>query len=358
MRWIEHLDRGPKPAVAAVAVTITLAIAALDYATRTDASFSVCYIVPISIAAISVGPGFSFFISCLSIIFWAVSGVLTDNDDFAFSGFILWWNGAVLLTGNLVVIWALTSLRALQSNLEIRVSERAAVMTAEIAERERLQGALLDISEQEQRRIGRDLHDGLCQLLTGAALAGHVLSEKLASSGSSEARDAAKLLELIEESINLTHRIAGGLHLVDLDPEGLMRALSQFADAASALYGVDCRFCCPGPVLVEQAGTAEHLYRIAQEAVRNAVKHGGGKTIVVRLATVAGQAALTIEDDGAGFDPAASGRLGMGLSIMAHRSGVIGAEFRVGSGEAGGTVVSVAPPSRRARMEEARTLTK
>src|ERR1700722_14169233 len=144
MSWLERPDRVSRSTAAAIVVTITLIIAALDYATRTDASLSTLYIVPISVAAIAVGPLFSVFVSCLSLLCWAASGALTDADDFAFSGFILWWNGAVLLAGNLVVIWALTSLRALQSNLEIRIRERAALLTQEIAEREHLQWALLD----------------------------------------------------------------------------------------------------------------------------------------------------------------------------------------------------------------------
>ena len=343
MSWLEQPDRVSKSTVAAVVVIITLIIAALDYATRTDASFSTLYIVPISVAAIAVGPRFSVFISCLSLVCWAASGALTDADDFAFSGFILWWNGAVLFAGDLVVIWALTSLRALQSNLEIRIRERAALLTREIAEREHLQGALLDFTEREQRRIGLDLDHSLCPHLTDAALAAQVLSEKLAARGSSEARDSAILVELIEESIALSRQIARGLHPVDMDQKGLSHPLSQFARSASQLYRVDCRFCCMGTVLVEDRGAAEHLYRIAQEAVRNAVKHGGGKIIVIRLAAIAGQAALTIEDDGTGFDSAVSGRQGMGLSIMAHRSRMMGAEFRVGSGATGGTVVSVVP---------------
>jgi hypothetical protein len=143
MSWLEQPDRVSKSTVAAVVVIITLIIAALDYATRTDASFSTLYIVPISVAAIAVGPRFSVFISCLSLVCWAASGALTDADDFAFSGFILWWNGAVLFAGDLVVIWALTSLRTLQSNLEIRIRERATLLTREIAEREHLQGRCL-----------------------------------------------------------------------------------------------------------------------------------------------------------------------------------------------------------------------
>jgi signal transduction histidine kinase len=343
MSWLERPDRVSRFTAAAIVVTITLIIAALDYASRTDASLSTLYIVPISVAAIAVGPLFSVFISCLSLLCWATSGALTDADDFAFSGFILWWNGAVLFAGNLVVIWALTSLRALQSNLEIRVRERAALLTREIAEREHLQGALLDFTEREQRRIGLDLGNSLCPHLSDAALAAQVLSEKLAARGSSEARDSVKLVELIEESIVLSRQIARGLHPVDMDEKGLTHALSQFAETASKLYRIDCRFSSIGTVLVEDRGAAEHLYRIAQEAVRNAVKHGGGKMIMIRLAAIAGRPSLTIEDDGTGFDSAVSGRLGMGLSIMAHRSRMVGAEFRVGSGEMGGTVVSVAP---------------
>ena len=128
-----------------------------------------------------------------------------------------------------------------------------------------------------------------------------------------------------------------------MDPEGLMHALDQFAETAADLYKVNCRFSTRGKVLVDDSRTAEHLYRIAQEAVRNAVKHGGARTVTIQLFAIRGQAGLVVKDNGRGYDPAAPSNSGMGLRIMRHRAQVIDANFAIDPGETGGTVVSVVP---------------
>ena len=343
MKWIERLERLPQPAVIGVTVAMTLLIGAFDYATKTDISLAAFYLVPISLAALALGARYAFFIALFSIVVWVGGGSLSGDEDFHLTSFIVWWNAGVQFAVELLVIWALTSLRTLQINLETRARERAAVLVEEIAERERLQRELLQISEREQRRIGQDLHDGLCQHLAGTALAAQVLSEKLGVRGAGETMDAEGVVELVEQSIALSHRIASGLHPVEMDPEGLMHALSQFAETASELYKVNCRFARAGTVLVEEPGEAEHLYRIAQEAVRNAARHGRAKSIVIRLFALRGRPALTVKDDGVGYDPARSQTGGMGLRIMRHRARAIGAELAIDCDETGGTVVSVIP---------------
>jgi signal transduction histidine kinase len=345
MKWVERLDRLPKPLVAAGTMVITLLITAFDYGTKTEVSLAAFYLVPISLAALTLGARFALGISVLSIFLWWGSGKLSDDDDFKLGAFILYWNAGVQFAVDLLVIWALTSMRALQRNLEVRARERAAVLVGEIAERERLQRELLETSEREQRRIGQDLHDGLCQHLAGTALAAQVLSEKLAARSAGETPDAAGLVELVEQSIGLSHRIASGLHPVEMDPEGLMHALSQFADSASELYKVDCRFVPNGRVLVEDGRAAENLYRIAQEAVRNAIKHGSANEVVIQLFSLRGRAALTIKDNGGGCALGATLNSGMGLRIMRHRACAIGADFAIDAHETGGTVVSVLPQS-------------
>ena len=343
MKWIEWLERLPKAIIVTAIATTILLIVAFDYTTTTDVSIAAFYLVPISLAAVTLGRRSALGVAVLSILAWWASGKLADDDDFRLGNFILWWNAVVQFAVDVLVIWALTSLRALQRNLEVRARERAAVLVEEIAERERLQRELLEISEREQRRIGQDLHDGLCQHLAGTALAAQVLSEKLAGRRAQEMNDAEAVVELVAQSIGLSHRIADGLHPVEMDPEGLMHALIQFADTASELYQVNCRFSSSGTVLVNDSKVAENLYRIAQEAVRNAVRHGAARTVTIRLFSMRGQPALTVNDDGAGFDPAQPSSAGMGLRIMRHRAQAVGASLAIDPGETGGTVVSVLP---------------
>src|SRR5271165_1988590 len=111
-----------------------------------------------------------------------------------------------------------------------------------MAERERLERELLEISEREQRRIGHDLHDSLCQHLTGAALAGQVLEEKLAARRLPEAGDASKVVELVEEGISLSRKLAKGLHPIEMEAEGLMQALEELVATSTELFKVSCRF--------------------------------------------------------------------------------------------------------------------
>lgn len=343
IKEFERLERLPKAGVAAGIAVMMLLIAAFDHAATTDVSIAAFYLVPISLAAITLGGRSALFVALLSILAWWASGKLADDDDFRLGNFILWWNASVQFAVDLLVIWALTSLRALQRNLEVRARERAAVLVEEIANRERLQRELLEISEREHRRIGEDLHDGLCQHLAGTALAAQVLSEKLSERRAHESIDAKGVVELVTQSIGLSHRIASGLHPVEMDPEGLMHALAQFADTARQLYAVNCRFSSSGAVLVDDSKVAENLYRIAQEAVRNAARHGAAKNVTIRLFSMRGHPALTVTDDGVGFDPARLPNEGMGLRIMRHRAQTIGAQFAIDPGESGGMVVSVLP---------------
>jgi signal transduction histidine kinase len=202
-------------------------------------------------------------------------------------------------------------------------------LAKETAERERLEQEMLDISEREQRRIGRDLHDSLCQHLTGTAVAGHVLAETLSSAGRSEAASARKIVGLVEEAVGLARGIAKGLLPVEMGAEGLMQALEEFASTTSEIFGIQCRFLCHAPVLIQTPAAATHLYRIAQEAVGNAIKHSHAHEISILLDESDSGIRLVISDDGDGFPDPLPDNGGMGLRIMADRAKMIGGRFIV-----------------------------
>ena len=218
--------------------------------------------------------------------------------------------------------------------------QRTDALTEEMTERERLERELLEISEREQRRIGQDLHDGLCQHLTGATLAGQVLEEKLAALNLIEAGDASKVVRIVEEAINLSRRLAKGLYPVEMEADGLMLALEEFAATSSELFKVACRFECDSPVLIHDPATAGHLYRIAQEAVRNAIKHGKARNVLIRLDVREESTVLSIKDDGVGLPKPLPENRGLGLRIMAHRSTMIGGVFNARRNETGGTLAT------------------
>jgi signal transduction histidine kinase len=328
---------------AAVTVLLTLFIGFFDYISGTAISLSAFYLVPVSLATWAVNVRFALFISVLGVAVWASGNVISGDDEFA-TPFLICWNVTVQLASYLVVVFTLNRLLHLQHQLEARVSERAAALTKEVTERERLQRELLNVSEREQRRIGQDLHDGLCQHLAGTALAGQVLREKLARRQLGEAADAQKVVELIEEGVLLSRQSAKGLHPVEMDAEGLMLALEEFAATTGKLFRIECRFECESPVLIHDTASAGHMYRIAQEAVRNAITHGHAQNILIQLNTLDDGLELRIEDNGLGLSETTIPREGMGLRIMGHRARVIGGTFGVAPREGGGTVVTCTLP--------------
>ncbi|MGA2537064.1 MAG: PAS domain S-box protein [Terracidiphilus sp.] len=209
----------------------------------------------------------------------------------------------------------------------------------DITERKQLEKAILDISAREQRRIGQDLHDGLGQHLTGIAFMAKVHEARLADKNSQETEDAAKIVRLVNEAIHKTRELARGLLPVVSDAQGLMSALLLWAAEVEDLFGISCVFQCDKPVLIHDYTMSTHLYHIAQEAVNNAIKHGGAGEIVIQLTAGREQGRLMIKDDGSGIPAGASSSSGMGLHIMKYRSGEIGGALEIRRGEVRGTVV-------------------
>ncbi len=201
----------------------------------------------------------------------------------------------------------------------------------DITERRRLEEQIIEISGREQRRIGQDLHDGLGQHLTGIELMTQCLAQALQAKKRPEAEQATKITNHVREAIRQSKALARGLSPVELDRHGLMSAIKELASSTKDLCRVECIFECPEEIHIEDNLLATQLYRIAQEAVNNAVKHGRARRIVVRLALEGKRTAvLLVRDDGVGFDPKVSAS-GMGLGIMRYRAAVIAASLQITS---------------------------
>jgi PAS domain S-box-containing protein len=204
----------------------------------------------------------------------------------------------------------------------------------DITERRRLEQELLEISSAEQRRIGQDLHDGLCQHLAGIEFRTSVLIDELANSSQVQ-HEIAEIGELIREGARQARMLSHGLAPVSLEADGLMSALKELTENAAKLFSKTCRFECPKPVSVEDNLVATHLYRIAQEAISNAARHSRAKTIALALRRTANETTLSITDDGCGFPASASRSGGMGLRIMKYRAEMIGAALTIGATKEG-----------------------
>jgi PAS domain S-box-containing protein len=210
----------------------------------------------------------------------------------------------------------------------------------DITRRKRLEQEILDISEREQCRIGQDLHDGLGQQLAGIELMAQVLEQQLARQSKPATGRAGEIARLVRQAIGHTRALARGLSPVMHDAEGLMVALREFAASTQELTGIRCRFTCDHPVPVSDNTTATHLYRIAQEAVSNALKHAKPASIEIALAATAGRVMLAVKDDGTGIRSNPNDRRGMGLRIMHYRAGLIGGSLAVQRGPGRGTTVA------------------
>jgi signal transduction histidine kinase len=337
-RWFKRLERQSHLFFQAAALVIVTVVGLFDYATGWEISFSVFYLLALALAAWFVGKGFSFFVAVLSVAV-SLGGDLATGQRYS-NRLVPWWNASIVLAFYVVVIWLLVKLRALYGELENRVRQRTTALSDEMVERERLEKEILAVSEREQRRIGHDLHDSLGQHLTGAALAGQVLEEKLAMRGLSEAADANKVVQLVEEGIALSRKLAKGLHPIEMEAEGLMQALEELAGTSNELFKISCRFECDSPVLIRDSATSGHMYRITQEAISNAVKHGKARNIIIQLEALDDGIALRVKDDGFGLPDSLPKNAGMGLRIMAHRASMIGATFQARRDASTGTIIS------------------
>lgn len=214
-----------------------------------------------------------------------------------------------------------------------------------ITERQRLQRQLLEIADREQDRIGQEIHDGLCQQLVGLAFDANSLEKDLVNSNHRLAGTATRLADLLDQAITESRRLSRGLFPIRLDADGLPPALEELAKATSERYSVRCVFLSPSPVSLPNKTVATHLFRIAHEAVSNAVRHGRPRVISILLTEAQGELELQVEDDGAGFPvDVPANRVGMGLYIMDYRARSIGGTLRISPGQGGGIRVSCCVP--------------
>lgn len=218
----------------------------------------------------------------------------------------------------------------------------------DISDRRRLEHEILRISDLERRRIGQDLHDGLGQMLTGTALIARNLAKKLREAERPEAEGLEEITSFIQEADNYARGLAKGLVPVELEDDGLAAALRQLAINAERLFDVRCSFEQLGSTLNTDSTAATHVYRIAQEAVSNAVKHGRAKRIVITLSGGSHQLRLRVKDDGIGFPDELPEDRGMGVQIMNYRARVIGGTLEIWRDPAGGTAVTCTLPHQAA----------
>jgi two-component system, LuxR family, sensor kinase FixL len=215
----------------------------------------------------------------------------------------------------------------------------------DLTDRKQLEEKLLHISEEEQHRIGQDIHDDLCQQLAAIGCLAKVAHQQLSKAGRTESTSLQEIVQLVTQANVRAREMSRGLMPVVLDSAGLMAALRELAQGTERIFRVSCPFRCDQPVQVMDNKVATQLFRIAQEAVANAIKHSRADRIEISLNRELVQLSLSIRDNGVGIPDNVRGeRTGMGLLTMSHRARMLGGTVTVSADENGGTIVQCTVP--------------
>lgn len=208
----------------------------------------------------------------------------------------------------------------------------------EMEERKRLELEVAQAADVERRRLGGEIHDGICQQIAGALLRCEALARRLDRDESLPVMELRALGDLLDESMKEARDVARGLCPLEDDPGALAGALAQLASRTWKSSGIPCRFEAVGDVRIRETFTAHHLYRIAQEAVNNALHHARAGNIAISLQRLGDEVLLQVEDDGCGL-PEELPPGGLGLRNMAHRAHFLESDLNVTTAPGGGTRV-------------------
>ena len=222
---------------------------------------------------------------------------------------------------------------------------QARALAAAQAEHQRLEREVLAAGERERQSIGGDLHDGLGQLLTAVGLMCTALKEDTAVTQPAVSKSLEQMSGLLREAVAQTRYLARGLVPVGGEADALQTGLAELVARTNGLGKVRCQFECHDPIRLDDSAATGHMYRIAQEAMNNALKHARASRITVRLAQDATRMLLEVKDNGVGLPEARSA--GVGLGLMHHRARVIGAKLEIDSKPKGGVTISCQLPLSR-----------
>jgi len=307
----------------------------VDHVTSSEWSCFMPYAVPIVLVSWKTGRRLGFVFAFLCAATYCAAD--WQNNPFQTrGGYMLavacWWFYFSVLV---------VAVAALKAKQEL---DRARIETLEHTEE--LERQILQTSEREQQRIGRDLHDSLGPHLAAIRYAATLLANDLRQHGRLEADKAEQISDLTGKAGILVRDLARGIFPVQTDGAGLSVALDELARTTSRLTGLTASFYENGDISLKNPDTGMHLYRIAQEAVNNAVKHGNARKITIALDQSADSLRLTVADDGKGMGLSHGGPRGMGLDSMRYRARVLGGQLKIDSQPGEGTIVSCEMPNR------------
>jgi signal transduction histidine kinase len=322
-----------RTSLAIVCLILAAIIGYIDYVTGYEHSMLLFYFLPISLAAWSGNLAFGIMMVVVCVTTWVLADLASGIPALGF------WNIGMASASYVIFAGVVSKLGILVRELDRRVDERTAAYEREMVERRRLDQEIAQVANRERRRLGHDLHDKLGQHLTGTALAAQVLKEKLAARCCPETNDAEKLVQCLEEGIDFTRNLARGFFSPELRAEGLVVALRDLAETINEQSDIHCVLHGDELIPIHDATVANQLYRIAQEAVTNSVKHAAASHIHIRLAMDGSELCLSIADDGVGF-PDNPRSEGLGLHLMRHAAALSGGSFDIRRNGGKGTIAT------------------
>ncbi|MBN1918079.1 MAG: PAS domain-containing protein [Verrucomicrobia bacterium] len=227
-------------------------------------------------------------------------------------------------------------------------SDRVLQFGIDVTRQREIENELLTIATGEQERAGQDLHDSLGQSMSGAAMLSKALAQRLAAAGSPESKTALELHKVVAGAVRQTQALVRGLCPVRLDERGLQEALRRLANETERCQGVPCMLESRGDVVVQDTTVASHLYQIARDAVRAAVRRTPPDSIVIYLRSGGNQVTLTIETEGGSAVEMDDDLKGTEIRRMKHRAWLIGGRLDLDADTKGGTIVTCVVPEARA----------
>ena len=345
MRLVEAFKRQKRGWILAEMVTLVVAIGYIDYTTGYEVRLLPLYIVPIFAVAWFCHRNAALAVGLLAGAISLAADWFANDPDLM--GWTKPWEVARHLATCFIVAAVGVALRA--------KTDQAAARIALLEHSHQLEREIVNISEDEQRRIGQDLHDGLCQQLAALSCAASSLHDDLEKSNlKEESFAAATLSKLLQDATIQARDLAHELVPAHVAQVGLVLALESLAESVSRLQHIECSFERRGERRDFTEEEAGHLYRIAQEAMNNATRHGRAKKILISLHNTQDGASLQILDDGIGIATNGANGRGMGLNIMRYRARQTGNELEIVRPATGGTLVSCRPAKHRNGHEIAR----
>ena len=326
---VEKLRRLPRWIRVTVLVSSTLLIGCMDHIAGRGSSLFVFYALPIMLMTWLVNRQAGLWLAVLSGPVWWFAN---DVSIIYPSTWRMIWLTLSRITYFVFIALGTAALRTKQETDEAQIEL--------LKEMRHLEMEIVNSREREQQRIGQDLHDGLCQQLAAIGCAAKALADDLHARGVMEAQDAERIGAALDQSVIEARGLAGGMSSLHVERGGLAAALATLVQTTNRLTGVPVRLHALSEVYLDDHEAATHLYRIAQEALGNAVRHSGAKDIVVRLEKKSDRLELRIDDDGRGLPEKTRHRItGIGLETMRYRAHAMGADLIIHPRSGGGTSV-------------------